>query len=1017
MKHSEPVDDSEDDDDEEEEEEEEPSASPPKKAVSQKNSAKTARPANDDEDDEAKRKTSAKPARRAKKHDDEEEDDEEDEEEDEDDSESAEPQKKVSRKTKAKSARPAKDDDDDAEEDEEEEDDDDDDDEEEASEPAEPPPKKKAKRKTTSKPARRAKDDDEEQEASVPAEPISRKAASGKTTAKPASQANAGSSAAASVKITSPPLMVSGCQNETISDIIAGTYLPDSVNHGKVVYKKSEKSRGLDVLIYFWDDRDGPELCGWWFGPNIGGDQVWAYHPSMTASTPPASKWNIPHDGAIDQTFSVSVQINKPSAQPVQKTGAARKSKGEAPAQSKVRSRAGTSTKENEPHDDSAGTESKEAPAKAGAEAPSANYFMEAYNRRKEERAKAQEELRQKDEGKQDAVDSAGTGGGDEGGAASSSAPRSKDKDEEAKNKQIEDMKVQMGREAEEEKRQMEAIKRRAEERRKRENLLKEQAKQKAPEQEKTKQKAPEQREEKVRAAEKESDRKADRSRDRDRERKRADEKKREDDKDRDRKRRRDESDEDDKDRDRKRRRDEDDDEAQKDDRKANSARRKEEEAERARRLEKEREKKEEERKKKEDEMRRREEEVQKKREERKQKEEHEKRKADESRRALEKAERDIEQMKNEVKRRQAEEKEREEKERIRRQELEKQQEEELRKKVEAAQRNAMDEKKRREEEAKVQRQQKATLTVLKVLQKMSNAGLENFDAIKKEFEATLASDLPETGAQQDILRAEADRVREYAEKFVAQVREQENKWEVAAKLRACTGTQGDKLDDLYDAIAGAGGRVTRSTIKAYLKTHESDIEAEKLESLWPKSAAPVNGGAAVEEDETTISRESFMRVVRVFYKVVKGIVLTDKLLIEQSTQLRRMDVGEVMEVFEGPTIDPSVGVYRVHGRALRDGMMGWVTVAGNGGIAFLMPSGNLMRVARTTRLTDSVENVEGESVRQLREGEVLEVISWERIKVNTPSAVTRIQAKVKGEDAVGWASMTEEGIANLEVV
>merc|ERR1712060_698697 len=80
-------------------------------------------------------------------------------------------------------------------------------------------------------------------------------------------------------------------------------------NHGKVVYKKQEEDdelSGLDVLIYYWDDRDGPELCGWWFGPNVGGDQVWAYHPSRTAATPPASEWNVPHDGPIDPTFSVA---------------------------------------------------------------------------------------------------------------------------------------------------------------------------------------------------------------------------------------------------------------------------------------------------------------------------------------------------------------------------------------------------------------------------------------------------------------------------------------------------------------------------------------------------------------------------------------------------------------------------------------------------------------------------------------------------------------------------------------
>ena len=33
-----------------------------------------------------------------------------------------------------------------------------------------------------------------------------------------------------------------------------------------------------------------------------------------------------------------------------------------------------------------------------------------------------------------------------------------------------------------------------------------------------------------------------------------------------------------------------------------------------------------------------------------------------------------------------------------------------------------------------------------------------------------------------------------------------------------------------------------------------------------------------------------------------------------------------------GPMLDPSVGVYRIHGKALRDGIVGWVTVAGNQG-------------------------------------------------------------------------------------
>merc|ERR1711948_244035 len=80
-------------------------------------------------------------------------------------------------------------------------------------------------------------------------------------------------------------------------------------NHGKVVYKREEdpaEEGALDVLIYYWDERDGADLCGWWFGPSAGGEMVWAYHPSRKATTPPAAEWNVPHDGAIDPTFTVT---------------------------------------------------------------------------------------------------------------------------------------------------------------------------------------------------------------------------------------------------------------------------------------------------------------------------------------------------------------------------------------------------------------------------------------------------------------------------------------------------------------------------------------------------------------------------------------------------------------------------------------------------------------------------------------------------------------------------------------
>lgn len=103
---------------------------------------------------------------------------------------------------------------------------------------------------------------------------------------------------------TGGKLYVSGCSNATVGDIIRGEYAPFTENHGRTVYRRSEQVNGLDVLIYFWDERDGPAFCGWWFGPKVGGDQVWAYN-SDRGMAPPPSMWRVPYDGPVDATFVV----------------------------------------------------------------------------------------------------------------------------------------------------------------------------------------------------------------------------------------------------------------------------------------------------------------------------------------------------------------------------------------------------------------------------------------------------------------------------------------------------------------------------------------------------------------------------------------------------------------------------------------------------------------------------------------------------------------------------------------
>ncbi|CAL1166171.1 unnamed protein product [Cladocopium goreaui] len=75
------------------------------------------------------------------------------------------------------------------------------------------------------------------------------------------------------VSVDREPAKVVAQVEETETDV-RGDYNIAGSNHNKPAYKKEQKVSGLDVMLYYWDDRDGVAFCGWWFGPKIGGDQA-----------------------------------------------------------------------------------------------------------------------------------------------------------------------------------------------------------------------------------------------------------------------------------------------------------------------------------------------------------------------------------------------------------------------------------------------------------------------------------------------------------------------------------------------------------------------------------------------------------------------------------------------------------------------------------------------------------------------------------------------------------------------
>eukprot|EP00928_Gymnodinium_smaydae_P098522 TRINITY_DN917_c0_g1_i5.p1 TRINITY_DN917_c0_g1~~TRINITY_DN917_c0_g1_i5.p1 ORF type:complete len:1531 (-),score=358.95 TRINITY_DN917_c0_g1_i5:103-4695(-) len=550
--------------------------------------------------------------------------------------------------------------------------------------------------------------------------------------------------APAATRLPETHLSVSGCGDKTIGDRIVGEYEPYDTNHNKVVFRKLKKTRGHDVFIYYWDDRDGPDQCGWWFGPVVGGNQVWAYHPSRTASSPPATDWNVPHDGAIDHTFTVSA-LPASGGSGGSRSGAveepprkqARKSEPERDTRAGVVGRVGASARDGRDREvrdvgrgesavASGGRDNRGGVAASGkeAEAPRSSparlstsagtraYFVEAYKRRKEaeeakfrEQEDGEEERRRGDDiirrrpeegGHADRRRGVALGGREEErGAGRTSRMDQESIDDHAQrrggdrgrdlhaNARRRDDDARGGRHDDHQ-----AFKRRGDiespQRRRGGRGEEDDIRRR--------------RDDDERGRHEEDDRKR-----RDEERQRRDDEER---------RRRDLDERED----RRRRQD------------------------RERRLEDEKKAKEEERRRHEDNLER-------KRQEKRREEEEKRRKDDE------------------IRRKELEEKRRED--RKRQEELDAKRAEEERVKAEA-------DKKAREEEAKAMRQQQATLNVLRVLQQLSNANPENFDVLKKELARVMSSELPETGSQEEILKTEASRVLEHAQHYVEQVREQQ---------------------------------------------------------------------------------------------------------------------------------------------------------------------------------------------------------------------------------------------------
>lgn len=156
------------------------------------------------------------------------------------------------------------------------------------------------------------------------------------------------------------------------------------------------------------------------------------------------------------------------------------------------------------------------------------------------------------------------------------------------------------------------------------------------------------------------------------------------------------------------------------------------------------------------------------------------------------------------------------------------------------------------------------------------------------------------------------------------------------------------------------------------------------------------------------LERDEFMRAAIVFYRVSRPSVdLVQTMGVAQGKLVRKLDVNEILELLEGP-IKEINKVVRVKCRAMKDGAIGWATATGSNGVVFVEQKRVHFQVKSSTTLTDVLSAKACTTIRELKDGELLEVFVWEKIDPTT--GLRRLKGRALKDGSVGWATIEGNG-------
>eukprot|EP00930_Biecheleria_cincta_P057710 TRINITY_DN4359_c0_g3_i1.p1 TRINITY_DN4359_c0_g3~~TRINITY_DN4359_c0_g3_i1.p1 ORF type:complete len:1928 (+),score=567.13 TRINITY_DN4359_c0_g3_i1:69-5852(+) len=172
--------------------------------------------------------------------------------------------------------------------------------------------------------------------------------------------------------------------------------------------------------------------------------------------------------------------------------------------------------------------------------------------------------------------------------------------------------------------------------------------------------------------------------------------------------------------------------------------------------------------------------------------------------------------------------------------------------------------------------------------------------------------------------------------------------------------------------------------------------------SIWARgkvTSGDATGWFNIRARDSTVYAETDSKL----YTCSATIALTDELDIKKCEVLKKLAIGDVIIVEEGPVEVPESGVTRLKGRTSGDDKVGWITVKGSAGTVYVEPSKKHYTIVKGVTLRKAMDS-SSESVKELAVGDVMKIL--EGPKEETFEPVRRVEVKASSDGATGWVTV-----------